>query len=324
MSGPAGAGTVGSLELMTDLLGVADELYGLPPGQFTAARNEHAKRARADGDRDLAARIQQLRKPSLAAWVVNTLVRREGREIGQLLDLGVSLREAQAHLDGTALRELTRQRRTVTAAMTAKGRRLAAELGERVSDPVARQVEDTLHAAMVDTGAASAVRSGLLTDSLTPTGLGTLDPSDAVADGTALGRTTTPSGAAAPPAAAGRADLSVVPEPEPSDEERSEAARRARAEAEATVEDARDAADRAQARADKAARRVEKLAARGLQLQARMEELRREVAELEHRQETLDDDLEVAEDKRDRAQRRHRKAVAALETALADLGQLDG
>ncbi|MGW4517724.1 hypothetical protein ACWEO4_38520 [Streptomyces sp. NPDC004393] len=46
---------------------VADELYGLPPGEFTAVRDERAKAARAAGDRDLAERIRRMRRPTLAA-----------------------------------------------------------------------------------------------------------------------------------------------------------------------------------------------------------------------------------------------------------------
>lgn len=304
----------------TDLLAVADELYALSPGEFTASRNQRAKEIRAAGEKDLATRVQQLRKPSLAAWTVNMLVRHGPEEMGQVLDLGVSLREAQANLDGDALRDLTRQRRRLIAAMTGKARRLAAELGEHVSDPVARQIEDTLYAAMVDEQAASAVRSGLLTESLTSTGLGTLDISDAVAHGDALGRS---AGGPARRPPAKRAGLDVVPEPEPSEEDLEQARQRARAEARAAVEDARAAADKARKKLDKATRQAENLAALGLQLQARTEELRRELAEIEHRQERLDDDIEEAGEKRDRAEARHREATAAVEEAEASLGELE-
>lgn len=304
---------------MTDLLDVADELYALPPGEFTPSRNQRAKQARADGDKDLAARIQQLRKPSLAAWVVNMLMRYDAEEMAQVLDLGVSLREAQANLDGEALRELTRQRRRLVAAMVGKARQLAYDLGEKVSDPVARQVEDTLHAAMVDEQAATAVRSGLLTEPLTSTGLGTLDISEAVADGTALGRTAEPAQRGEPDK---RADLSVVPEPEPTDEDRDEARRKAQAEAEAAVDQARAAAEKARKKLDKSADRAEKLEARALQTQGETEELRRRLAELEHRQERLEQEIADAEQKRDRAQERHQEAVAALEQAEANLADL--
>ncbi|MDT7789635.1 MAG: hypothetical protein QOF58_8054, partial [Pseudonocardiales bacterium] len=45
-----------------DLKPVADELYGLPPKEFTAARNAAAKQA---DDKDLAKAIADLRKPTV-------------------------------------------------------------------------------------------------------------------------------------------------------------------------------------------------------------------------------------------------------------------
>ncbi|MFE2631832.1 hypothetical protein ACFXDP_28475, partial [Streptomyces sp. NPDC059374] len=58
-----------------DLDAVADELYGLRPEQFTAARNERVAAARSAGNRKLADAIGRLRRPSLSAWASNTLVR---------------------------------------------------------------------------------------------------------------------------------------------------------------------------------------------------------------------------------------------------------
>ena len=251
----------------------------------------------------------------MAAWVVNMLVRHESEQVTQLLGLGASLREAQADLDAGALRELTRQRRQVTAAMSTRGRALGAELGEKVSEAVARQVEDTLHAAMVDVDAEAAVRSGLLTEPLTSTGLGTLDISDSVADGSALGRK-------APPAPARDAGLRAVPEPEPTAEDTERERAEAREQAARALREAEAAADTAGRKVEKARKRAEKLDARSLQLAAEMEELRRRVAELEHRQEQVADDLDEAHDKQQRAEKRHRKAQAALEEARARAEEL--
>ncbi len=303
---------------MTGLLDVAEKLYALPPGEFTATRNARAREAKAEGDRELSVQIGRLRRPALAAWVVNMLVRHAAEEMRQLLSLGRSLREAQASLDAGALRELTRQRRQVTVAMGNRGRALAEELGEKVSEAVARQVEDTLHAAMIDEEAASAVGSGMLTEPLTSTGLGSLDLTDAVADAQALDR----SPDARPGTTDHRAGLAVVPATEPTEEERAEERRRARAEAEAAVAAARTGVEAARRKLDKATRRVEKLDARVLQLAAQAEELRRELAELEHRQERADDDLEAARDKQQRAERRHATVTGALDEAQARLDAL--
>ncbi len=113
-----------------DLLGIADELYGLAPGEFTPARDARAKELKGT---DLGAAVKKLKKPSVAAWVVNQLVRYETEQVEQVLAVGSALREAQANLAGDELRELTRQRRQLTAAVTTRARALASERGVKVT-----------------------------------------------------------------------------------------------------------------------------------------------------------------------------------------------
>ncbi len=153
---------------------VADELYGLRPDEFTGARTAAEKEARAAGDRELAAAVKALRRPAVAAWAVNLLGRRRAELLTQVVALGDSLRQAQAQLQGDELRELTRQRRRLVAAVTAQVREVAESEGQRLSDPAVRQVEETLQAAMADPTAAEAVLSGLLAQPLSSTGLESL------------------------------------------------------------------------------------------------------------------------------------------------------
>jgi hypothetical protein len=302
------------------LLSIAEELYSLPPGEFTGTRNQWVKQTRSDGDKDLATRVAELRKPSLAAWVVNMMMRHQGDEMAQVLDLGASLRQAQSDLDGEALRELTRQRRQLTTAVTRQGRTLAGELGQKVTESVADQVQDTLHAAMVDEDAAAAVRSGMLVAALAATGVGSLDVAEAVAVPAALGLTARQRPKPARPAT-GRAELTVVPEPEPDPEE----LRRER-----ELQAARDAVARAVAAADEAARklrkarkRVSKAQAQTLQAADELEEVRRRAAELEHTLEQLDAETTSAEERRDRAESRYAEAQDALESAQGALAELE-
>ena len=58
------------------LVDVADDLYGVAPAGFIAARG--ARAAELSGDKELAARVKELRKPAPAAWVVNLLDRGSG------------------------------------------------------------------------------------------------------------------------------------------------------------------------------------------------------------------------------------------------------
>ena len=278
---------------LVDLMAAADELYSLRPDEFVPRRNELSAEARTD-DKALAAEIKTLAKPTLAAWVVNMLVRHESDQVDQVLELGAALREAQGSMAGEELRQLGRQRRQLTAAVTRQARGLAAELGQKIAEPVADQVQDTLHAAMVDEDAAKAVRTGLLVKALTVTGTEVADVVESVAMPEAIGA----SGVRRPtarrpqakekPAEPPKPELTVVPDNS-----------RAIKEAETELAEAEAELASAERRLDKAQRKVEKREAKGLQLQAELDELRRRLAEVEQRVEANEEELSEAEDERD-------------------------
>jgi hypothetical protein len=165
-----------------DLADVAHELYGLLPGDFTAERNQRAKDLKDDGDAELAAQVKALGKPTSAAWLVNQLVRHHGEEVEQVAAVGAALREAQDDLDSGELLALNKQRHLVLRAVVQQARALARDLGQPVSTAVADEVEQTLRAVMSDPEAADAVRTGTLRRSLSGTGLGPVDLTDAVAE----------------------------------------------------------------------------------------------------------------------------------------------
>ncbi len=152
------------------LTAIAAELYGLLPDEFTAARNERGRAARGD-DRDLAARIQDLKRPSPPAWLVNQLVRHRPSELDAVLELGAELRAAQDDLDAAQLAQLAKQRRQLVSAVAHEAAELAEELGNPVRGPVLDAVAQTLQAAMSDVAASAAVRSGRLVRGLEAVGL---------------------------------------------------------------------------------------------------------------------------------------------------------
>ncbi|MFE7233095.1 hypothetical protein ACWCRF_13430 [Streptomyces sp. NPDC002405] len=133
---------------------VVDELYGLPPGEFTAARDERARAALAAGDRESAERIRRLRRPTLAAWAGNLLVRERPDEVERLLELGAALRRAHQDLDGGQLRELSARQHQLTSVLARQAGRLAAQAGRRLGDDTRQEVQDTLHAVLADPEAA--------------------------------------------------------------------------------------------------------------------------------------------------------------------------
>ncbi|MFJ4280527.1 hypothetical protein [Streptomyces massasporeus] len=141
---------------------VADELYALRPEEFTTARASAVASARTAGDRELAERIRALRKPSLAAWVSNLLVRSSPGEVEPLLRLGEGLRQAHQDLDGTQLRELSRRQHALIRALSRQARQLAKEAGHPIGESVQREVENTLHAVLADPEAARAWAGGRL------------------------------------------------------------------------------------------------------------------------------------------------------------------
>jgi DNA repair exonuclease SbcCD ATPase subunit len=289
------------------LLAIADELYSLPMDRFTPERDARVKAARSD--RELAAALKALRKPSVAAWVVNLLVRREPGQVEQVLAVGAALREAQEGMDGAELRALTRQRRQLTSAVTAQARSLAADEGVRVTQAVADEVEATLTAGLIDAEAARAVRSGLLVRSLKATGVDTVDVAVAVALLEALGFAASAT-SAVPPAPP---DLHVVPG--------DESARR-RDQAEETLAEAEEALTSADAELATAGQAVEELQARSLQLQSEIDELKRRLAGLESDAEETDDELAEAEDSRAEAEQAHAHAVHERDAAKQALDSL--
>ncbi|MBT2394969.1 hypothetical protein [Streptomyces sp. ISL-100] len=151
-----------------DLESITDELYGLAPADFTAARNERAAAARTAGDRELAARIQALRRPALSAWASNLLVRRQPEQVQPLLSLGEGMRQAHRDLDGEQLRELGRRQHDLVGALGRQAKQLAADAGHPVSEDVQHEVERTLHAVLADPDAAREWAAGRLTKPLSP------------------------------------------------------------------------------------------------------------------------------------------------------------
>ena len=295
------------------LLEVADRLYALSSEEFTDARNLAAREC---DDKSTAALIKKLRKPSVAAWAVNLLVRREGDQIDAVLELAASLRAAAESLDGDELRSLTRQRRQLTAALASSARSLAREQGVRLTGPVVDQVEGMLTAAMLDPVAAEVIRTGRVLTGFTSTGVSELDVEAVVALPEHIDVRATPvegpEEEAEEPVRA-PVELHVVPDT---------AAKLAAAEDE--LEQAARRVAEANQELGEVEHSITSLNARRLQLQGEADELRRRLAAIEDDVDRVDDDLEEAEEARDDAQavleeaERSRAEAEAAVTRLRD------
>jgi hypothetical protein len=293
---------------------VADELYGVPPEEFIAARTAARDRAKEAGDKELAKAVGALPKPTTAAWVCNLLVRRRPEEVSQLTELGELLRQAQANLSGDQLRQLGQQRNQVVAALTRQARGIAHDEGHDVSTSVAEQVESTLRAAVVDPDAGAAVRAGRLTGALSYNGLGPVDLSGALATPLRPGS----AAAKAPQAATRRA--SAEPDADAGERRRREAEDRRRRELEQARRDAEEAADVARdaaAAADRAEQAVAEAGARRDELQDRAEQLTDELRRVERQSREAVTAVHEAERRRDAAVRRSETAAAIRDRSAA-------
>ncbi|MFF1883910.1 hypothetical protein ACFVVC_20830 [Pseudarthrobacter sp. NPDC058196] len=284
------------------LADIADRLYARDLDGFIAARAAAAKEA-AEQDKELAAAVRALAKPSVAAWAVNMLARQRPGVLADLSALGERMRSAQESLDAAALRALARERRTLLAAAVDAARTVAAEQGRPISGPMAADVEETLRALTADEGAAVAVASGRLLKVLTADGVNQVDlagavalpgtlpavsssprptPSPVAADTTAARTLTTPQRTSQPKPAKPRLEA-VRQTPRPASPPALERAKAAHAEARAAEEEA---------------------ARRSADLQAEAEGARTEIAELQQETAMLRERLKAAEERLENVRRK--------------------
>lgn len=149
-------------------------LYEAPPDGFVAGRAAGIAEAKEAGDTETAKRLAALRKPTVAAWLVNLLALRRPELIDELVELSTALRTAQRGLQGDQLRELSTQRRQVVSALVNAAQRLAIEddPGLRSAKLPMAEVEATLTAALAEPEIAAQVRSGRLVKAATYAGFG--------------------------------------------------------------------------------------------------------------------------------------------------------
>ena len=150
---------------------IVRDLYVLPPTDFVAARDELVRQARAAGSREIAERLQRLRRPTRSAWLVN-LLSRDTTAMHRLSTLGRELRDAQTELAHTELRHLAEQRRQLIADLLDRAQAYAEAAGLRLSPTVLSEIEGTLQAALVDLAGALTIRNGRLVRPLSHSGFG--------------------------------------------------------------------------------------------------------------------------------------------------------
>lgn len=266
---------------------IAAALYAGAPEAFVASRN-----VQADGvaDPELASRVRALRKPSVAAWVVNVFAQERAGQLGEALQLAAELREAQDDLDAPALAKLGRERRALTRRLAEMAAELAGSRGERITSATREAVEGSISAAFFDPAAAGAVASGRLVRAIEPTA-STDDIRDAVAGDIP--------------------ELKPVPQRPPDELQ----ARRLRRDAErqrASAEKEKTAAERELERRDTALRDLQ---GRATELAERVSELEAELARTRAEAERVGEELLPAKERRADAAKRAEAAADAADRA---------
>lgn len=268
-----------------------DELFALPPEEFTPRRDALAKELKAAKEGELAAKVKGLRRPTVAAWALNQVARRHADEVEALIAAGTALAQAQARLmEGdkeSGIREATQERRAAVAALR---ERAAAVLEEAGSAPAGHldEIAASLEAASADPDAGEELRRGWLSKprpAPSGLGLGLLPPGDDEAPAPARER----KGAAAPPPDEADRDAGGQGDAPPSGEGEAEDREAAREAAERRLADARAARDEASGREARGERAA--AAARG-----RVDTLRQELQDAQAACEAADAEVVAASD----------------------------
>ena len=151
-------------------------LYGLPPGEFIAARDRLAGELKEAGRADEAAGVKKLRRPSIVAWAVNAASRERPDDVGALREAGRELRRAQrkalAGGGGEDLRRATDDRRALIQTLADAGVAAIGARGGAHRDAIA----ETLDAASVDDELGERLQAGILDREARPTaGFGAIE-----------------------------------------------------------------------------------------------------------------------------------------------------
>ena len=278
---------------------VADELYGLDPDDFMAARTTAAASAKAAGDKAAATAIGKLRRPTRSAWAVNLLCRNANDQLTELMELGDALTAAHESLSGPELRRLSTQRNQVVNAVARQAAALAKDRDRPLTEATRTEVASTLQAAIADPEVRELVVAGRVDKARSYSGFGL---------GLGTGTPARPAEPSAPPTPAKKKRPATDDDPEAEQAEllrAVEAAQTDVAGAEQTVEAAAEQVEQAATALTEATERVDSASQEVADLRA---ELRRaEEAETEARRAVT----EVADGHHD-ATTAHAEAVSAL------------
>ena len=153
----------------------ADHLQAVPLEDFVAERARLAKALRKAGDREGAAALAKLPKPTPPAWALNHFAREQPEAMGAWLDVAAALRDESA-APGSGLREAMAAHRQATGELVKAVREQAKPNGRTLSEPMVERVRALLQAALADAEQADRLRAGRIAEGDDDAGLAEPDP----------------------------------------------------------------------------------------------------------------------------------------------------
>jgi len=146
---------------VTDVTRELDELYGVPPGEFTAARNAKAAALKAAGRAEDAQTVRQLAKPTPFLWAVNQLARQDSERLAHFIDVVRRGRRSQLHDPRTAAEDM-RTIRAELQALTSRATEILTTAGYGAPSSSSARISNTVLGAATDDDRVDDLRHGRL------------------------------------------------------------------------------------------------------------------------------------------------------------------
>jgi hypothetical protein len=154
-----------------------DALFSLPLAEFTGARNALAARLKKSGrsdEKEEAARVKALAKPSISAWAVNQLYWNHREEFDQLLALGERFHKAQKSGKVAEMRTTLDARREALTELSDLATSLLRDAGQNPSPDTIHRITTTLEGISAYSSRRDGPRAGRLTHDVDPPGFESL------------------------------------------------------------------------------------------------------------------------------------------------------
>ena len=146
-----------------------EEVYAVPPADFTRTRNARAAALAKAGEPEAAAALRKLRRPAATLWAANQLARLARTRVDAFIAAVAGLRRTQLR-DPRAVPEAVQQQRTALDALLDVARTHLTEHGFGAGPAALGRIASTLQGAAVDPKRVDELRHGRLTEELAAPG----------------------------------------------------------------------------------------------------------------------------------------------------------